>query len=96
MNLQHECILKKGDLCGVFYLTFVIGKKSSIIMSTHSMEEDEILCQTIGIMVNGQLKKKIFQNFYYMKTNLNQNIFKKFNMFFYFFFNQYFKEKINM
>ncbi len=65
-------------------------------MSTHSMEEDEILCQTIGIMVNGQLKKKIFQNFYYMKTNLNQNIFKKFNMFFYFFFNQYFKEKINM
>ena len=31
-------------------------KKSSIIMTTHSMEEAESLCKTIGILVNGQFK----------------------------------------
>ena len=31
-------------------------KKSSVIMTTHSMEEAETLCQRIGIMVNGQFK----------------------------------------
>ena len=31
-------------------------KKSSVIMTTHSMEEAETLCQRIGILVNGQFK----------------------------------------
>ena len=31
-------------------------KKSSVIMTTHSMEEAETLCQRIAIMVNGQFK----------------------------------------
>ena len=31
-------------------------KKSSVILTTHSMEEAETLCQRIGIMVNGQFK----------------------------------------
>lgn len=32
------------------------SKKSSVILTTHSMEEAETLCQKIGIMVNGQFK----------------------------------------
>ena len=31
-------------------------KKSTIIMTTHSMEEAETLCKRIGIMVDGQFK----------------------------------------
>ena len=31
-------------------------KKSAVIMTTHSMEEAETLCQRIGILVNGQFK----------------------------------------
>ena len=30
------------------------GKKSSVIMTTHSMDEAETLCKRIGIMVNGE------------------------------------------
>ena len=33
-------------------------KKSTIIMTTHSMEEAESLCQTIGILVDGRFKCK--------------------------------------
>ncbi len=32
------------------------GKKSSIILTTHSMEEAETLCRRMGIMVAGQFK----------------------------------------
>ena len=31
-----------------------IGKKSSVIMTTHSMDEAETLCQRMGIMFNGE------------------------------------------
>jgi len=31
-------------------------KQSSVILTTHSMEEAESLCRRIGIMVNGQFK----------------------------------------
>ena len=31
-----------------------IGKKSSVIMTTHSMDEAETLCKRMGIMVNGE------------------------------------------
>lgn len=31
-------------------------KQSSIILTTHSMEEAEALCTKLGIMVNGELK----------------------------------------
>ena len=30
------------------------GKKSSVIMTTHSMDEAETLCKRMGIMVNGE------------------------------------------
>jgi ATP-binding cassette subfamily A (ABC1) protein 3 len=32
----------------------IMGKKSSIIMTTHSMDEAETLCKRMGIMVNGE------------------------------------------
>lgn len=32
------------------------GKKSSVILTTHSMEEAETLCRRMGIMVGGQFK----------------------------------------
>ncbi len=32
------------------------GKKSSVILTTHSMEEAETLCRRMGIMVAGQFK----------------------------------------
>ena len=32
------------------------NKKSSVILTTHSMEEAETLCQRMGIMVNGEFK----------------------------------------
>jgi ATP-binding cassette subfamily A (ABC1) protein 3 len=31
-------------------------KQSSIVLTTHSMEEAEALCTRMGIMVNGELK----------------------------------------
>lgn len=33
-----------------------ISKKSSVILTTHSMEEAETLCHKMGIMVKGQFK----------------------------------------
>ena len=30
------------------------GRKSSVIMTTHSMDEAETLCKRMGIMVNGE------------------------------------------
>ena len=30
------------------------GRKSSVIMTTHSMDEAETLCRRMGIMVNGE------------------------------------------
>ena len=32
----------------------IMGRKSSIIMTTHSMDEAETLCKRMGIMVNGE------------------------------------------
>jgi len=33
-----------------------LWKKSTVILTTHSMEEAEALCTKIGIMVNGKFK----------------------------------------
>lgn len=33
-----------------------LRKQSTVILTTHSMEEAEALCTKIGIMVNGQFK----------------------------------------
>jgi len=33
-----------------------LRKKSTVILTTHSMEEAEALCTKIGIMVNGKFK----------------------------------------
>ena len=41
---------------GVIHRMSLNRKKSSIIMTTHSMEEAETLCKRIGIMVDGQFK----------------------------------------
>jgi len=41
---------------GVFHRLSLKRKKSTIIMTTHSMEEAETLCKRIGIMVDGQFK----------------------------------------
>ena len=38
----------------IIHKTSKKGKKSSIIMTTHSMDEAETLCKRIGIMVNGE------------------------------------------
>ncbi|KAH9593790.1 ATP-binding cassette sub- A member 12 [Schistosoma haematobium] len=51
----------------------------SIILTTHSMEECEVLCQSIGIMINGQLKcfgsiqhlKNRYGNGYHVEIRLN-------------------------
>ena len=41
---------------GVIHRLSLNRKKSTIIMTTHSMEEAETLCKRIGIMVDGQFK----------------------------------------
>ena len=41
---------------GVIHRLSLNQKKSTIIMTTHSMEEAETLCKRIGILVNGQFK----------------------------------------
>ena len=41
---------------GVIHRISLNKKKSTIIMTTHSMEEAETLCKRIGIMVDGQFK----------------------------------------
>ena len=41
---------------GVIHRISVNSKKSTIIMTTHSMEEAETLCKRIAIMVDGQFK----------------------------------------
>ena len=41
---------------GVIHRVSLNKKKSSIIMTTHSMEEAETLCKRIGILVDGQFK----------------------------------------
>jgi len=41
---------------GVIHRISINKKKSTIIMTTHSMEEAETLCKRIGIMVDGQFK----------------------------------------
>ena len=41
---------------GVIHRISLNRKKSTIIMTTHSMEEAETLCKRIGILVNGQFK----------------------------------------
>ena len=41
---------------GVIHRVSLNQKKSTIIMTTHSMEEAETLCKRIGILVNGQFK----------------------------------------
>ena len=41
---------------GVIHRISINRKKSTIIMTTHSMEEAETLCKRIGIMVDGQFK----------------------------------------
>ena len=38
----------------IIHKTSKLGKKSSVIMTTHSMDEAETLCKRIGIMVNGE------------------------------------------
>ena len=38
----------------IIHKTSKKGKKSSVIMTTHSMDEAETLCQRMGIMVNGE------------------------------------------
>ena len=38
----------------IIHKTSKIGKKSSVIMTTHSMDEAETLCKRMGIMVNGE------------------------------------------
>ena len=54
-------------------------KKSTIIMTTHSMEEAETLCKKIGILINGQFKclstiDEIKENFGYgYEINLQIN-----------------------
>ena len=41
---------------GVIHRISINRKKSTIIMTTHSMEEAETLCKRIGILVDGQFK----------------------------------------
>ena len=41
---------------GVIHKVSLNKKKSTIIMTTHSMEEAETLCKRIGILINGQFK----------------------------------------
>ena len=41
---------------GVIHRISINRKKSTIIMTTHTMEEAESLCKKIGILVNGQFK----------------------------------------
>jgi ATP-binding cassette subfamily A (ABC1) protein 3 len=41
---------------GVIHRVSINQKKSTIIMTTHSMEEAETLCKRIGILVDGQFK----------------------------------------
>lgn len=53
-------------------------KQSSIVLTTHSMEEAEALCTRMGIMVNGELKclgRFIFANYFYLIVSniLNPN-----------------------
>jgi len=43
-------------LWGVIHRISLNQKKSTIIMTTHSMEEAETLCKRIGILVDGQFK----------------------------------------
>ena len=43
-------------LWGVIHRISLNQKKSTIIMTTHSMEEAETLCKKIGILVDGQFK----------------------------------------
>ena len=38
----------------IIHKTSKMGKKSSVIMTTHSMDEAETLCKRMGIMVNGE------------------------------------------
>ena len=38
----------------IIHKTTKFGKKSSVIMTTHSMDEAETLCKRMGIMVNGE------------------------------------------
>ena len=38
----------------IIHKTSKLGKKSSVVMSTHSMDEAETLCKRMGIMVNGE------------------------------------------
>ena len=38
----------------IIHKTTKFGKKSSVVMSTHSMDEAETLCKRMGIMVNGE------------------------------------------
>ena len=38
----------------IIHKTSKLGKKSSVIMTTHSMDEAETLCKRMGIMVNGE------------------------------------------
>jgi len=45
-------------------------KKSSIILTTHSMEEAEALCTKMGIMVNGELK--CIGNIQHLKSKFGQ------------------------
>ncbi|OUM62236.1 hypothetical protein PIROE2DRAFT_33230, partial [Piromyces sp. E2] len=37
-------------------MDYINYRKSSIILTTHSMEEAEILCNRVGILINGELK----------------------------------------
>ena len=38
----------------IIHKTIKFGKKNSVIMTTHSMDEAETLCKRMGIMVNGE------------------------------------------
>ena len=38
----------------IIHKTTKFGKKSSVVMTTHSMDEAETLCKRMGIMVNGE------------------------------------------
>jgi ATP-binding cassette subfamily A (ABC1) protein 3 len=43
-------------MCSVIHKISKGRKKSSVILTTHSMEEAESLCRKMGIMVSGEFK----------------------------------------
>lgn len=48
-------------------LNNIRNRGKSLILTTHSMDETEVLCTNIGIMVNGELK--CLGNLQHLKTN---------------------------